>query len=241
MTKRLLRCFAVGCMVCLALLVMPTFGQNRLILNLADRYSSALRKFQKQGKHVSIENVFRKGKTLSDKQQELEVLDDNEYSRFERKMKGFLVNRQEVVFIEPDLKFFEKQSRRYGLSSDVAFFKLMQRIKPNSVWAAYIEQQTDYSGCTKYGSGLLTRLYGDLLHFKKAYPNRYVADINNEIEGIITEFSVGGCSCGDLESVLKEFRFFIRSYPRDRNTPKIRRNLTQIKKHRDFRPNCHSG
>jgi hypothetical protein len=241
MTKSPLRCCAISCMVCMILFVVQAFSQNKQILNLADRYSSALRKLQKQGKRISIEGVLRKGKELSDKWEELEALDENEYLRLEKKMKGFLVNRQEVLFIEPDLKFFEKQSRKYGLSSDVAFFKLMQRIKPDSVWAAYIEQQTDVTGCTKYGSGLLTRLYGDLLRFKKAYPNKHVADINDEIGEILDEFSVSGCACGDIEEVLKEFRLFIKSYPRDTNRPKIKRNLTQIKKQGDFRPNCHSG
>lgn len=227
--------------VCSSLLISPTFGQSKQLLILANQYSVALKKYQKQRKPVSIESVYRKGKALSDKWEKLEALDDNEYSRFKRKMKGFLVNRQEVVFVEPDLKFFENQSRRYGLNSDVAYFKLMQRVKPDSVWAAYIEQQTDVTGCTKYGSGLLTRLYGDLLRFKKAYPNKYVADIKNEVDDIIAEFSVSGCSCGSFDGVLKEFRLFIKTYPKDPNTTKIRKNLTQIKTQQDFRPNCHSG
>lgn len=239
-TKPLQR-IVVWAVFCLVLFMLPAFSQSKLILNLADQYSTALKKYQKQGSRSSIESVHRKGKALSDKWEELEALNENEYLRLKIKMKGFFINREEVLFIEPDLKFFEKQSRQYGLSSDVAFFKLMQRIKPDSVWAAYIEQQTDVTGCTKYGSGLLTKLYGDLLSFKKAYPKKYVADINNEIDEIVASFSVGGCACGDFESVLKEFRLFIKLYPRDRNTPKIRKNLTQINKQGEFRTNCHSG
>lgn len=121
------------------------------------------------------------------------------------------------------------------------FFSLLNEIKPDSVWAAYIEQQTDFTGCTIYGNGMLTRLYGKALKYKKAYPKVFTKHIDDEISEILQAFSESSCACGSTNGVQKEFRLFIKSFPRDKNTPDIRKNLKDIIKRGDFRFNCKSG
>ncbi len=228
-------------LVAVGLSASTVFSQTKSILKLAEEYSNALRKYQKQTSRSSVESLVRKGTILSRHLDKLENLSVEDYELFEKKMKGFVVNREEVVFVEPDLKFFAALSRTKGVSSDVAYFALMQQIKPDSIWAAYTDQQTDYSGCTIYGNGLLTKLYGKALNFKSKYPKAFSAEINEEIKGILEPLTDGDCACGNRVDVIKEFRLFIKTFPKDKNTPKIRKRLAIIQKDKDFRFNCQSG
>jgi hypothetical protein len=231
------------------ILLIVIFGQSALfvhsqtksILILADEYSLALSQYQKQTSRSSVESVVRKGEIVGEKLVEMEALSETDYSLLEKKMKGFTVNRDEILFINPDLKFFAELSKTNGTAADIAFFSLMLQIRPENVWAAYIEQQTDYSGCTIYGNGLLTRLYGRALQFKKSYPKVYVTEIADEINKILEEFPESGCACGNRASVLREYRLFIKTFPTDKNTAKIRKRLTKIEKSKEFRFNCESG
>lgn len=216
-------------------------AQDKTILRLASQYSLALKKLENQKVKSSVAFVYQKGKVVSDNIDVLESLNEADYSTLKRKMKGFVVNRDEVVFIEPDVKFFKKLSAKYGTKADFAFFDLMSRLKPDSVWAAYIQQQTDYSGCTMYGKGLLTQLYGKLLIFKKNHPASYAGDIDREIKGILAEFTDSPCACGSRADVLKEYRLFIRQFPKDKNAPIVRKILKSFDKNKEARFNCNSG
>ncbi|MEP6903212.1 MAG: hypothetical protein ABJA66_15795 [Actinomycetota bacterium] len=217
------------------------YSQTKSILQLADEYSLVLREYEKQTSRRSVESVVRKGQVVGQQLEELEALSETDYALLEKKMKGFTVNRDEIVYINPDLKFFAELSKTHGTNADIAFFALMRQIKPENVWAAYIEPQTDYSGCTIYGKGLLTNLYGRAVQFKKNYPKAYTSDIAEEINKILEEFPVSRCACGNRESVLKEYRLFIKKFPKDKNTPQIKKRLTIIEKKKDFRFNCQSG
>ena len=226
---------------CLAVSSQTILAQDKSLLTRANEYVRALRRYQVKGNRRSVEGVINKGKYVDEKIEEIEALSEADYSLLQRQMKGFTVNRNEILYIEPDLKFFLDLSRRRGTAADIAYFSLMRKVKPDNVWAAYVEQQTDYSGCTVYGTGLLTKLYGQILKFKRKYPNSYSGSIDEAKDGILEEFSENGCSCGDVNGVLKEFRLFIKTYPKDKNVPKIRTNLNLLKKTGFFRFNCHSG
>ena len=108
-------------------------------------------------------------------------------------MKGFVINRDEVLFIEPDLKFYAQLLKTHGTKADVAFINLMRQIKPDNFYAKYIEMQTDVTGCTIYGNGVLTTLYGKTMQFKKIYPKAYIKDVNEETDKILEE--IGRASC----------------------------------------------
>lgn len=217
------------------------YSQNTSILELADKYSLALKKYQSQKSRMSVESIVQKGKVVAEKLDELESLNATDYSLLERKMEGFVVNREEIVYIKPDLKYFAQLAKTHGTKADIAFFALMREIRPDDVWAAYIEPQTDYSGCTIYGNGLLTKLYGKALQFRKNYPKAFAVDINEEIDKILEEFPESGCACGNRNSVIKEFRLFIKTFPKNKNTPEIKKRLANLEKERDFRFNCQSG
>lgn len=234
--------FLVGLiLIFCACFTFPVYSQNNSILQLADQYSFALKRFQAQKKRTSVEGLIRKGNAIAEKFREMESLNEADYTLLKKKMKGFVVNRDEILYIEPDTTFFARLSKKRGVSADVAFFDLLREIKPDNVWAAYIEPQTDVTGCTIYGNGILTRLYGKGIKYKKTYPKAFTKDIDDEISEIMQAFSESSCACGTMGGVQKEFRLFIKSFPNDKNTLGIKKNLKDLIKRGDFRFNCKSG
>ncbi len=219
-----------------------TYGQNKTILTLATRYSQALKKLENQKKRGNIKLLYRKGQAVAEKLDDLEALNETDYASVEKKMKGFVVNRDEVVFVKPDVNFYKKLSKIHGTKADIAFFNFLGELKPDSVWSAYIEQQTDYSGCTIYGNGKLTALYGKAKQFRKQFPAAYASDINEAINDIRETFTNDTCACRDSRSVVKEFLLFINAFPKDAITLAVRKRLAEIKENRTaFRFQCLSG
>ncbi len=178
---------------------------------------------------------------LFDKYDELEKLSDTDYLGFSRKMRGFDVNREEIIFVEPDGMFFLRLAKKLGTNADTDFFRLLVEIKPHNVWASYIEQQTDYSGCTIYGNGKLTKLYGKAMRFKQVYPKAYSNYLKDEIDSILEKFAGNICACGSRDQVIKEFSMFVETYPKDKNTSTIQLVLNDLRKNKEFRFNCQSG
>ncbi len=232
---------SILCFFVCAYSISLVHAQNKSILTLADEYALALQKIQRQKSKKSIESLIDKGSAVADQSGELESLSEAEYALLEKKMKGFVINRESILFVKPTFKFFTQFSKTYGTKTDIAYFALMHKIKPDDVWRAYIEQQTDETGCTIYGKGILTDLYGKILQFKRDYPKAYVKNVNEEIDNILEKFTGGTCACGDRNGVLKEFRLFTKTFPKDKNTPTIKKRLAKIEKEKDFRFNCHSG
>ncbi len=217
------------------------YGQSKAIISLATQYSQTLRKFENQKPRGGVELLHSKGRVIGEKLDELEALSENEYALVVKKMKGFVVNRSETVFVNPDVNFYKNLSKKYGTKADVAFFNLLGELKPDSVWSAYVEQQTDYSGCTIYGGGKLTALYGKAKQFKKQLPAAYASDVNEAINDIKETFTNDTCACGDRRSVIKEFQSFINAFPKDAITPAIRKCLAEVEqKQTSFRFQCHS-
>lgn len=216
-------------------------AQDKAILVLADAYASALKKFEARKGRSSLEGLLNKGEAVSEKLDDIESLSESEYARLEKKLRGFAVNREEILFIEPKAKFFARLATSHGTPADIAFFSLRRQIKPGDVWAAYIEQQTDVTGCIRYGTGSLTRLYGQILRFRKTYPKAYVRQINEESEAVLEEFTVGTCACGSREDVIREFQSFLKAFPADKKAPAVRKRLLKIRRSKEVRYNCQSG
>jgi hypothetical protein len=231
---------------CLVFLIVicrapAVLAQQQPIMNLAKTYSAALRSLERWRKTETVETVVRKGRLVGEHLDEMESLSEEDYSRLEKLMKGFVLNREEILFIQADAKFFFNLSKKYGSPKDVAYFSLMQQIRPDNVWAAYIEQQTDVAGCTIYGNGVLTGVYGAARTYQQKYPKAYVKSIKDEIYDILDKFSDNICACGSSDSVSKEFRSFVKAYPRDKNTPAVRKTLKRIKTDKSFRFFCTTG
>jgi hypothetical protein len=223
------------------LTTLPVYSQNQTILRLADDYAAVLKRYETRKSRASLEPVIRAGKAVANRLGELENLSESDYALVEKKMRGFVINRIESVYVEPDAKFFSQLAARRGTLADAEFFRLLSAIKPDNVWAVYIEQQTDVTGCTIYGKGLLVKYYADLLAYQKKYPKSYTDEINGATSDIINKLSGYLCACGDRESVLREFRLFMKTFPRDRDMRLVKQKLAEIKQEKDVRFNCQSG
>ncbi|MDQ3129326.1 MAG: hypothetical protein M3Q99_01025 [Acidobacteriota bacterium] len=242
MKKQILKIFGLVIVVCGFGIFFCVYAQKTSILTLADRYSSALKKIEKQKTKGSIEAVYRRGRILADNLDELENLSEANYALVEKKMKGFVINRSAVIYVKPDVNYFKKLSKRLGTKSDIAFFILLGELRPESIGLNYIEQQTDYSGCTIYGKGILTGLYGKAKRFRRQYSSVYIEDIKEEIGDIKSNFTNGTCACGDSSGVIKEFQLFIKTFPKDEITPVVRKRLGEVQnKKTAIRFNCISG
>ena len=217
------------------------YSQDKTILKRADEYALALKNYQALKTRTSVVGVIEKGKAVSAKLDEMENLSDADYARLEKKMKGYTVNRNEIVFVEPDLKFFDSLVKTHGTPADIAYFALKLQIRPENIWAVYNQQQTDVTGCVLYGKGFLTKIYGKALQFKKTYPKDYAEDVDKEIEDITSEFRDGTCACGNRATVEQEYNLFIKTFPNDKITPTVKKKLLNLKKNKEFRFNCQSG
>lgn len=222
--------------------ISTVHAQSRYDFAAVDKYLAELKTAETRRTKSTIEPVYQLGKTLAAKSlDDLDSLNETDFNLLNKKMRGFTINREEIIFFEPVNLFFKSLAIKRGTKSDIAFFSLMRQIRPDDVWAAYIEQQTDITGCTIYAGGSLTKPYGNLLRYKSVYPKAYASEIDFELSEIIAQFSDKTCACGSRASVLKEFRLFIKTFPKDKNTPRIKKRLANLEKETDFRFNCQSG
>lgn len=233
--------FALTLAITLFTVASAVYSQDKAILKRADEYALALKNYQALKTRTSVVGIIKKGKTVSALLDEMENLSDADYARLEKTMKGYTVNRDEIVFVEPDLKFYSNLVKTHGMSADIAYFALKLQIRPENIWAVYNEQQTDVTGCTIYGKGLLTGIYGKAVQFKKTYPKDYTEDVDKEIEDLRSEFRDGTCACGSRATVEKEYNLFIKTFPKDKITPTVKQKLLNLKKNKEFRFNCQSG
>ena len=219
-------------------------GEDTAVFAAVDQYAEAIGKFQADTAiRGSLENVYRKGEAAaSGLVPVLESLSPEGYDSIVKKMRGYVLNRDEGTFVVPDFKFYYGLAKKQGTDADIAFFSFMSDFTPDNVWPAFIVQQTDYSGCTNFGNGVLTDLYGKGINLSKKYPSAYKRDIDEAIEQIRDELTVSNCACGGMDSVIKEFELFIATLPADDLTPVVRQRLSNVKSRKStMRFSCISG
>jgi len=95
---------------------------------------------------------------------------------------------------------------------DIAFFEGFSKTT-DGVWPIYIGQQTDYSGCIKYGGGELTDAYTRWTGYGARYPGRYGDEVDKFIADVSEKLTLSTCACGPKESVVKELQAFLRVAP----------------------------
>ena len=147
-------------------------------------------------------------------------------------MKGFSVNRQETVFVEPDPSFFIALATRSGDQASVDFFEVYRKTK-----FAYFRQQTDYNGCYLFGTLSMVDSYTQWITYSKKYPTRYPKEVMNFI--CRGRSYRGTCACDDKESALREFEAFIRAFPNAKISTRVSERINQIHQGKsDIRESC---
>lgn len=190
-----------------------------------------------------VEGLLRMGRSASDvlvrpsipgKADILESLSEEEYQTVVLKMKGFSVNRQETVFVEPNPSFFISLAKRSGDKASVDFFEIYKKTE-----FAYFRQQTDYNGCYLFGTLSMVDSYSQWIKYRNKYPTRYQKEVTNLIRNIEDDITSGTCACDDKKSALREFEAFIAAFPHEKIAARIRERIEQIHKGKsDIRENC---
>jgi hypothetical protein len=208
-------------------------------------YASALDALKQSGGKQPIEPVFEAGMQAAPSIQSiLPELTDSQFQQVQNQMQGFVIARYETTFVRPSVGYFKNLSRKIGTKADRAFFDIYERTEPdtNGAFPAYIHQQTDESGCTRFDGKMLTDLYRGWLTFRTTYPDDYAPEAQGEIDSIETELRSGICSCENAQKTAAGLQTFVNAFPDLPITPKIKTRITQIKAGKSgFRFNCHAG
>jgi hypothetical protein len=172
----------------------------------------------------------------------LESLPDEEFQRLGRDLPGAILNRDEVVFVEPDPDYFTKLAAARGDGADRAFFSAFKATYPESVWPLYVEPQTYYGGCTRFGSMTLVETYRTWFDFQRTFRGRYAASAQRETDAVIEQLTTSTCACGDLASVERELQRFRRRFPTSPARAKIDQRLQALRARRsEIRTSCVAG
>jgi hypothetical protein len=168
----------------------------------------------------------------------LEKLSDEDFRRVAA-TRGLVIGRDEIIVVEPDPQFFLEMARKHGRAPDVAFFKEYARTHPG--WPSYIEQITDYSGCTRYGAGELVARYAGWMAFQRAY-RAYTKHVRAELDEIEDIVAQDTCACGDRDETLRELQEFATRFPRTSSRLNLRDRIRAIERGESvMRFHCHSG
>jgi hypothetical protein len=140
----------------------------------------------------------------------LESLTDAQFAEV-RALTGVVANRDEVIYIRPDVAYFLGLARTHGDEADRAFFEAFKATYPDSVWPVYIEQQTDAGGCTRFGSLDVVGAYARWADFRRRYPSRYRDDARKELDAALEALTRSTCACGEPATVERELEHFLRT------------------------------
>jgi len=208
-----------------------------------EQYSSAIKTAESGASPGGIEAAFSAARPVQEALvRKLEDLTDEQFKRLKQELQGLIVNREEIVFIKVDVEYFTKLAAARGKETDRAFFSALKATYPNSIWPVYVEQQTDYSGCTRFGSMSLVETYRVWSEFQRRFPNSYVTAAKREADAVLDELLESTCACGATAGTEQELEQFLRSFPVSPVRARIDERLKAIRDRRsDIRPGCVSG
>lgn len=200
-------------------------------------YAAELSRVENAKGRVSMEPLFLMAYAMRDQlvppaspdaASPVEALSDEEFASTQGHLRGILVNREEAVFAVPDAAFFEKLGERKGRTEDRLLLRLYHRTYAGSAWPMYVRQQTDVSGCTDFGPGNLTKLYGEWSHYRTLHPDRYRPVVEAELARIVGKLTKSECACGPSGSVQSELRYFLHRHPGSPIAPAVRTRLNEL-------------
>ena len=186
-------------------------------------------------------NAFRALRAVLTRHEGLEALTEQQFGEV-RSLKGVIVSRDEVIYVQPDVRFFGALARAHGDAADRAFFAALKATYPDSVWPAYIEQQTDDTGCTRFGSLSVAAAYVRWVDFRKRYPTRYRDEATEQARAAFERLTGSTCACGDAVGVERELEQALRDVHAPGPRAAVERRLQEVRAGRaDIRGHCHSG
>ena len=212
----------------------------------AQEYVAALNRLTSHAPGTSVEDVYaraaRLGEALLSPPSALESMPEIEFQALRRQLPGLILNREEVLIAGPEPSYFLDLANRRGQPVDRGFFVLQSRSRPDGVWPAYMQQQTDYSGCTLFGQGRLVDSYRSWLHFRSEFPRAYGGFVTRALADIEEQVARSTCACGDADSVSRELAAFAAAFPESAVATAAASRARAVREHRStIRFNCLSG
>ena len=208
-------------------------------------YASAMGELKTSRGKSPIEPVFEAGMQVSPQIQAiLPDLSESQYQQVQREMQGFIVVREAIIVVRPSVDYFSTLARKQGTKADRAFFDIYSRTEPdgNGPFPAYIQQQTEESGCTRFDGKLMVDLYRGWMTFRTTYPDAYASEAQGEIDSLETELLTGICTCDDAGKTAAGLQAFVKAFPDLPITPKIKTRIARIHSGKSsMRFNCHAG
>lgn len=214
-------------------------------------YLTALIHVEERREFGSVEPVFHQGLRAAESllipsrpggAAPIELLDDETFEQLRVEMKGFEVSRAERLIVAPVPDFFVELADREEDLPGIAFFKLLGATQADPGRRRYHEPVTDSSVCTRYGSLILVRLFGKWRMFRTSHPQAYVRDATQIFEEIERELLEGTCACDGEQSVLRELRAFLGTYPEHPLVPRVLERIRELEEGESpFRFSCRPG
>ena len=140
-----------------------------------------------------------------------------------------------------DIPFWTQLAKTHGVEVDRAFFATLASTHHASGWPTYIERQTDYSGCTRFGSMTLVDTYRAWSAFDDKFFG-YAEAAQSELKAVGDAIATSTCACGDAAGVIKELEAFVREFPTSEFRQPAERRLDEVNAGRsNIRMKCKSG
>jgi hypothetical protein len=235
----------LAAVIAISCFAIQASAANVEIPEAVETYASAIDDLRTSRGKSPIEPVFEDGmKAGPELEAVLPDLSESQYQEVQRRMQGFIVVRGATIVVRPSVGYFKSLARKHGSKADRAFFDIYQRTEPdgNGPFPAYIQQQTDEAGCTRFDGKLLIDLYRGWLTFRTTYPDDYANEAQGEIDSLESELLSGICTCENAAKTASGLQQFVDAFPDLPITPKIKNRIAQIRSSKSsFRFNCHAG
>lgn len=212
----------------------------------AREYVAALDRLTSHAPDTSVEDVYSRAARLAEAllspPAALEAMPEVELEALRRQLPGVNLNREEVLIAGPEPSYFSDLAKRYGQPVDRGFFVLHSRTRPDGVWPVYMQQQTDHSGCTRFGQGKLIDSYRSWRHFRSEFPRAYGRFVTQALADIEEQVARSTCACGDADSVSRELAEFAAAFPESAVAAAAASRARAARESRStIRFNCRSG
>lgn len=218
-------------------------ADNGPLLDSVRKYGGHVDLIERSAGKASLMGLIQEGTALADRLRPvIPDLSETDYKFVKKHLKGFVVNRQEVIVVEPDTAFFRALAEKHGTDNDRLFSQFLHEWMPAGTWPVYINLQTDFGGCTRFGDGFLAELY---LKGNKLLPQMtgyYAREITKIVKEVSFELTAGTCACRDRQSVIKEFEMFLDFNSGSELSGAIKNRLEKVREKRDsIRYYCSAG
>ena len=222
-------------------------------LNFADRtvvdaYRTAIKRAESSNQLREIEAAFKAVTPLRDmllaKRNGKTVLESLPEADFQvlASLPGAAIGRNEILYVEPEVDYFMKAATARGESVDRTFFSALRATRPDSVWPVFVERQTDYSGCVRFGNMALIDAYRAWSEFPRQFPGRYADGAKRELDAVVKELTSSTCVCGDAASVELELKRFLADFPPSPVRTQVDQRLRAVQEGRsNLKFKCVSG